>query len=466
MDHPTPEMLRSFLVTRLSDVESDRVEAHLVNHGCERCLFAAREMLPELDFGRREGVRRYILGIHPELEGGGDRERGQEGLGQALRQTERFAVVVECERALAPQLIGELERRPLLARREAIRSLDRYQLFGLAETLCEASREAVFSDVVRAIELGELAVEVADCLDPALYTSPITADQRALARAILGNARRTGSDLFGAERAFAEGLPFLSRGTKAGVVQAQFRSLLGSLRIDQTRFGEAARVLDEARELVDPEDTPELLVRVALQLGRCAGFVGQPKRAVEVFREAAEQAEGLRDVRLQLNAAHNVSWYLVEAGDSLEALATYEKTRPLYDRFATDPWVQLRRRWLEGRIHAGLGDFETANQALSEVRAEASRRELGYEVAMVSLELALVYLDLGDPARVQELAEELTPVFLSQELHRHAVAAVYLFRDAARAQRATAGFVREVLAYLRRARNNPYLRFEPSAPWK
>ena len=257
----------------------------------------------------------------------------------------------------------------------------------------------------------------------------------------------------------------LDRGTKASPVQAEFRSLLGSLRMDQTRFSEAVRMLEEALDLLDAEDDAELVTRVTLLLGLCAGYAGEAEEAVAVFGKATKLAERLGDERLKLNARHNVSWWLVEAGDSLEALVTYEKNRPLYDRFADDPWVQLRRRWLEGRIHAGLGDFETARQAFSEVRAEAAHRELGYELAMVNLDLALVYLDLGDLAQVQKLAEELTPVFLSQELHRHAVAAVYLFRDAARAQRATAGFVREVLAYLRRARNNPYLRFEPSAPW-
>ncbi len=463
MDHPTLETLRSFLLSRLPDDQSRRVEAHLVEEGCERCLFAAREVLPELDSGRREGVHRFIQGIYRELEGGGDRDEGQEGLGQALRQSRRWGLVVECERALAPQLVAELERRPLLARREAIRALARYQLFGLAETLCETSREAVFSDVVRAVELAELAVEVADTLDPTLYTPVITADQQALARGVLGNARRAGSDLFGAERSFVEGLPFLERGSRAGLVQAQFRSFLGSLRIDQTRYGEAARVLDEARELIDAEDNPELLVRVTVQLGRCAGYAGRAEEAVEVFRRATELAEGLANERLALNARHDEAWWLVEAGDSLEALARYEKARPLYELFAADPWVQLRRRWLEGRIHAGLGDLETARRALDEVRLEAMRRELAYELAMVTLDLAIVYLDLGDYARVQDLAEELTPVFLSQELHRYALAAVYLFRDAARARRATAGLVREVLAYLRRARNNPYLQFEPSA---
>ena len=82
---------------------------------------------------------------------------------------------------------------------------------------------------------------------------------------------------------------------------------------------------------------------------------------------------------------------------------------------------------------------------------------------MVSLELALVHLDQGRTDRVRDLAEEITPIFQSHDLHRHALAAMALFRQTARSQEATSAQVRETLRYLQRARNNPYLRFESSA---
>ena len=50
-------------------------------------------------------------------------------------------------------------------------------------------------------------------------------------------------------------------------------------------------------------------------------------------------------------------------------------------------------------------------------------------------------------------------VFRSGALHAHAMAAVYLFQHAARTETATASLAREVLVYLRRAQNNPYLPF-------
>lgn len=314
------------------------------------------------------------------------------------------------------------------------------------------------------MELAEVAVEVSDSLDPWLYLPVITADQQALARAYLGNARRVASDLFGADRAFHEGRPLLRQGTHSPIVRAEFLSLLGSLRIDQARYPQAKRLLEEARKAFEKWGRgPRDVGRVLLKLGLCAGYSGEAETAVELFSEAVERVETLEDERLRLSAHHNLADWTVETGDSLEALVRFQKARPLYQRFAGDPWVELRRRWLEGRIHAGLGDFAVAREAFEEVRALAARRELAYELAMVSLELAVLHLNQGDVARVRELAEEMTPIFHSQDLHRHALAAMYLVRDRVLAERATAGFLHEVLRYLRRARNNPLLRFEPSA---
>ena len=124
-----------------------------------------------------------------------------ESFDAAVRQAERRGAVVTAERAFGPELLVEIERRSPAARRDVIRTAERYQLFGLAEHLCFESREAVFRDVVRALELAELAVEVAESLDPRIYVARFTADLQAFARAVLGNARRVASDLFGAEGA-------------------------------------------------------------------------------------------------------------------------------------------------------------------------------------------------------------------------------------------------------------------------
>jgi tetratricopeptide (TPR) repeat protein len=463
VDHPKPETLRDFILVRLAPSEDAQVEAHLEG-GCERCLFAARELFPEAHFGTQESVRAFVNAIYEKEEQPGSADADEE-IDRILHQALRRRFLLDCEAALTPALLGELDRRPPAERRATIRTAPRYRLYGFAERLCELSREAGFSDVGRALELAELAVEVSDGLDPRLYFPLITTDQQAMARAFLGNARRVASDLFGADRAFHEGRQFLREGTESPILHAEFSSLLGSLRIDQARYPEAQRMLLEAREIFEKWGRPEDVGRVLLQLGLCMRYAGEAERAVELFGQAAEALEAVEDERLHLAAHHNLVDATIEVGDGLEALARFQKAQPLYDRFAGDSWVQLRRRWIEGAIHAVLGDFDIARRALEEVRELASRRELAYEFAMVSLELALVHLREGDIGRVQDLAEEMTPIFRSQDLHRYALAALYLFRHDARSQRITTGLLREILSYLRRARNNPFLHFEPTARW-
>ncbi|HSL81801.1 MAG TPA: hypothetical protein VLF66_03440 [Thermoanaerobaculia bacterium] len=463
MDHPAPETLREFVLTRLSESDDGRVEEHL-RRGCEACLFKAREFFPLADFSSQESIQAFVRAMH--LKGdpvAADQAEGR--LDEALRQAVRRRFLFDCEAALTPELLRELEHRPPAKKRDVVRTAERYQLFGFVEGLCEASRAAGFSDVARALELAELAVAVADCLDPRIYLPVLTADQQALARAFLGNARRVASDLFGADQAFHEGRPFLREGTKSPIVRAEFSSLHGSLLIYQARYREARRVLEGARKEFERWGEPRDVGRVLLQLGSCAGYAGEVERAVEVCSEAARVLESVQDERLRLSAHHNLTDWMVETGEALEALARFQKAQPLYDRCLDDLGIQLRRRWVEGRIHAALGDFEIARRAFEEVRALAARRGLAYELAMVSLEEAILDLNRSDLARVQDLAEELFPIFRSQDLHAHALASLYLFRDRARAEKATVGFLQEIVRYLRRAQHNPFLIFNPSARW-
>jgi tetratricopeptide (TPR) repeat protein len=450
-DHPSRSTLAGWIRGLSTGATAEAVERHLVQTCCFECVMELRELMAEAHVDFRENVRRSIQGADED-----------ESFPLALRHAERRGAVMSVERELGPTLLRELLLRAPSPRRELVRTARRYQLFGFAQYLGSESREAVFHDFSRAHELAELAVEVAESLDPRIYVSIFTAEQQALAHACLGNVQRVGSDLFGADHSFQHAFSFLAQSAQSAQVSAEIRSLLGSLRIDQARYLEARPILREARKLFRRFRDRRQEGKVLIQLADVEGYSGQPEKAIPLLHRALALIEAEDGGRLLLQAHHNLIDWMVEAGEALEALARYEKARKLYDDLCTTPSLRLRRRWLEGRIHAALGDAETAVTAFEEVRAAARLREQSYELAMVSLELALVHLAQGRTDRVQELAEEITPIFRSHDLHRHALAAMTLFRHAARSRSATAGFVHEILRYLQRARNNPYLRFEPS----
>jgi len=130
----------------------------------------------------------------------------------------------------------------------------------------------------------------------------------------------------------------------------------------------------------------------------------------------------------------------------------------LYRRFP-EPWTQLRLAWLQGKIAAGLGEAREAERLFRETRDGFLGQGIGYDAAMVSLDLTLLYLQEGRTAEVRRLAEEMVAAFETQEVHREALAALRLFQDAARSEEVTDSLVRDLATFLASARNNPELRF-------
>jgi hypothetical protein len=94
------------------------------------------------------------------------------------------------------------------------------------------------------------------------------------------------------------------------------------------------------------------------------------------------------------------------------------------------------------------------------VASEFAQRGSGYNAALVSLELAILDLEDGRRSDVRRLAEQLLWIFSSRSVHREALAALTLFREAVETETVTAELARRILAYLERARQDPTLRFD------
>ncbi|HEX4963297.1 MAG TPA: hypothetical protein VF173_20875 [Thermoanaerobaculia bacterium] len=60
---------------------------------------------------------------------------------------------------------------------------------------------------------------------------------------------------------------------------------------------------------------------------------------------------------------------------------------------------------------------------------------------------------------LRQLADEMHQIFAAGDVHREGVAALLLFEDAVREEKLTAKVVEDVAGYLKRARDNPGLRF-------
>lgn len=90
---------------------------------------------------------------------------------------------------------------------------------------------------------------------------------------------------------------------------------------------------------------------------------------------------------------------------------------------ASLPADLVRVDWLTARLAARTGRIEEAIATQEEVRKSFADQGLPYDAALASLDLAVLYLEEGRTAEVQELAREMAEIFKAQGIAREALAA-------------------------------------------
>ncbi|MEA2694235.1 MAG: hypothetical protein QOJ16_3622, partial [Acidobacteriota bacterium] len=179
---------------------------------------------------------------------------------------------------------------------------------------------------------------------------------------------------------------------------------------------------------------------------------GEPDGAIALLEEAAAIVGGGVQPRLLLCARHNLAFLLTTAERYAEAAALLPEVRRL-SRELGNPLDLLRLRWVEGRIAFGTrGGDQAAEAALRQVQKEFFDLRMGYDAALVSLDLAALYAREGRTAEQKALAVEIMPVFESREVNREAMAALLMFQHAAQEERLTADLARQLAAFLKRER--------------
>lgn len=367
--------------------------------------------------------------------------------------TSESRVIAARERASV--LWERLKRLSPEQRRRQVEASPELHQWALAELLCEESIKAAADSADRALELASLALRVAELLPG---EDPWRLRVQGYAWAHVGNARRVRSDLPGAE----EAMEYVDRLWEAGAAsdpgllnEARVLGLQASLRRDQRRLLEALELLDQALQVDRGSEARYLLLNRAKlfeELGRYDAAIAELRRA-----EPLVEAEG--EPRFLFAFRFNLAVNLTLLGHHKESESSISELRRLALELGNSLDL-VRLRWLEGRIAAGLEKREDAIRIFSRVREEFTSLGIAYDMALVSLELAVLYLEESRTAEVQLLARQMAPVFQAQGVHREALAALRLFRDAAERESATADLARRLVRYLLRAQHNPELRFE------
>lgn len=373
------------------------------------------------------------------------------------REHPRVVLPVPSDRAVVPELWGELRHRSPEEQQSLVRTDPRFRAWALAEFLCLESERLCAGDLDAAIAVAILAVAVAgESSGPPGFRCRL----RAFAAAHLGNAWKAKGELRQADEQFALVAAWWTVGPEAdpaGLLdEARVLALMASFQVVKRQLAEAE---DLIRRALARATDPLLRGRLLVLRARALEETGAWADAITCLTEASPLADPERDPRLSLCIRHNLAWLLANSGRAAEAKALLPSTLDLSRSVGTF-LDQVRLLWVAAKIAAEEGTTDRAVGLYLQVRAAFVERNLWLDAALVSLELSALYAANGRTEEVKTLARNLVPVFQANDVHREALAALTLFRQAAEKEEVTVELARRLTAYFHRARFNPELRFE------
>jgi tetratricopeptide (TPR) repeat protein len=414
-------MLTGFLLGRLNPGERRLVFFHLLR-GCAACR---EEMAPLVDAMFRPG--------HGEVPPEPDPDDYDGPIGRAFARVLGLGADREREREESDSKVDDLldaAGAGVLPRDEG------FWTRGLCERLLERSWSLRHEDPPRMLQLAGLAVEAADRLDPERYGAGETFDLRARAWGEYANACRISDDLVQAELAIGRAVELRKQGSGSETLQARLAELTAGILSHQRNFTGAFQALDLAYSIHKKQGDSLSAVQVLVKRGIYTGRSGDPEQGIQILARALRQTDENGDSKLRFLILHNILLFRVERGEFRAANLQLFEMRPLYAHHAGT--VDLGKlRWIEGKIAAGLGEWERAERALLQVKEEFEARGQIYHAAVMGLDVAAIWMRQGRIDKVKRLVLELLEVFRARYVARESIAALLMLRDALDRDRAS-----------------------------
>jgi transcriptional regulator with XRE-family HTH domain len=355
---------------------------------------------------------------------------------------------IETDRREAETLFQGLIAVKSEERKALVEVFPDYWSWALAVRVCEASVKSAAHRAGEALELAELALQIAERVPgEESWRSRL----KGYCWAHVGNSRRVANDHEGSHEAFSQAWHLWEAGAGSdSEVLPRWRiyDLEASLRRDQRRFPEALRLLEQARAICGKD--PLAAGRILLKKEHVFDDMGDARGALGVLAEAAPFIEASGDARQIFALRFNMVADLCH----LESYEEAVKLMPQVHQLALGSSNELdlvRVVWLRSRVEAGLGQAEEAIAGLEQVRRDFTSRGMPYDAALASLDLAVLWLTAGRTAEVQGLALAMGWIFKAKRIDREALAALQLFCDAAIQEAATVELARRVIAEIERA---------------
>lgn len=436
-EHPTPAELEGFVWNQLTSERISAVVSHLIR-GCVEC---------------RTGVARFFCALAgpsepPEVVLTPDEDAAydaafERAVAVALRKErdlfedrkrEALSLIFDADPESLPVIPAHLRGVPLI------------------EALLERSRSLRHEDPERMIRLAQWAWLAAKNLNPQELGTQLLADHQCRVWLELGNAHRVADDLDQADEALGRAVELFLQSTQDETLAARLFDVQASLYGGRRRFDLATTALDLVLAIHQRRGDQHLTGRALIKKGIYIGYQGDAEEAVRLIGEGMRLVDAARDPHLIFVGAHNKARFLMDCDRFREArIAVFDLKRRGFDPGGRIN--ELKVRWLEGQINAGLGKLDLAERDLREVQQGFEEMELGYKAALAGLELGAVLLRQGRPDEASEKVLAATDVFNFLRIDREARASVLLLRKAFERKMTDAAFLDYVIRLLRELDN-------------
>jgi tetratricopeptide (TPR) repeat protein len=309
-----------------------------------------------------------------------------------------------------------------------VRNSSRFLTPSLARLLLELSHGLRYDNLHKMLHTARLAVDIAVRLSSEdTAEDQRLSDLRATCYTQLSHALRVSGDFKAAEEAASTANACLHRGTGNPMARALVYECLGALRTAQFRFHEAVHVCAAAVEVYRALGRADALGRALVGQAIAVGESGAPEEALELLFESIPKVEG--NPQLTLVACHAVVRCLIDAGRVDEAACRWIELRTLYARLA-EPKLQIWAAWLEGLLLKAQGRHPAALKMFESARAGHLQSGSSYNAALVSLDMAGCYLQLGRIQQVRQALSEVVDMAQEHDIDRQRLLAFIALRYA------------------------------------
>jgi len=327
----------------------------------------------------------------------------------------------------------------------------------LMQALVERSQTLRYENPAEMVRLARFAAIFTRLISAERYSQERVTNLHFFALTELANAYRVADTLDEAQQVLNRATDLLGK-VSDPLLRARFFIVQADIDGSNRRYAPALDTLDLAYVSYMRHGEIHLAGRTLIKKAMYVGYGGDPQGAIDLLQEGIASVDEPREPSLVASAFQNLVYWLTESGRFREARLGLWEVRKR-SQFLTGRINELKIRWLEGRISAGLGELDRAERDLLYAKEGFAEAGLRYKEALAGVELGVVRLVLKRHDEAETGILQSLDVFEELGISYEVKRAVSLLRFAFEEKMATVGIIERFIYLLRRSEYDPNARF-------